>query len=736
MRQLFFILLLSLLTITSNAQTTFIKIFADDDATMPLAGRHIIKTPDNNYSFLCTNNSKQVVIRIDESGNEFNRFSIQYNRLNPVCLALTHQGKYCLVGRDSTELTAYIEFSDTNGTLQSHTWEWGAVGGAQAHGVYKTPDNGLMYSFWNNSEMCYDPEYFRKEDSVGNFVWERVSSFNMINPSKQSFQFMPGDRLCAIAPYLTGCYDTIQYYFSRLSLYSSIGTYATYNFTELYHTVDTTYGGGFILASSNQFQKFDTLAGAIWTNPMPPNMSFPIALRQLPDSSFILAGDQLVTGFGRQLIINKYDWNGNLLWSHDYGGRGDEYFSNMLLEPDGGFLISGRSSSYGQRMKAIILKVDSAGNSSPMPSIAVSSNAICSGDSTALSLPSGYTYLWNTGETRQTIFASDSGSYSAILTDTGGVQIFTDTITLNVLPTTKPNLGPDVTLCLGQNFVLDAGSGYSSYEWNTGSFEQMDTVNTNGNYIVHTIDSNACSTYDTVQVSFITLPPFTLGPDISQCDLTPITLNSPGILQWYWSDGSSDTTFTVNFSGTYYLTFTNGVCSDTDYIDIAMNVPVQVDLIDDSTTCINQSVLLDAGPNFVSYQWQDGTLSQFYTATSSVPGTFQYTVQTIDLNGCSSTDDVIIDFEICPSTNDFEFAKSFFIYPNPVSSSSNLIVASAIYPSVAVKIISITGEVVYENNLQHLPAKISTSNIASGIYFLKITDTLSGKESTVKLVVQ
>lgn len=736
MRFLLVVLVFSFWTLNSKSQNSFIKVYSDVDATKPFSGRHIVKTSDNNYSFLCTNNNKPVIVRIDENGNEFNRFTIQWNRLNPICLAVTDQFEYYFVGRDSIQFTGYAEHTDSNGVIISHHLEYGAVGNSQAHGVYKTPDNNIMYNFWNNSEMCYDPEYFRKEDSLGNMVWERVTSNNMINPSKQSFQFLPGDKLAAVAPYLTGCYDTIQYYYSNLTIFNPIGVYTTYNFPVLYHTLDTTYGGGFILASIGQISRMDTTAGIAWTISMPPSMSFQIALRQLQDSSFILAGDQFITGYGQQIILNKYDWNGNLLWSQNYGGTGDEFFSNMLLESDGGFLISGRSNSYGPKSKAMIIKADSVGNSTALPTINSSTNIICSGDSTELSLPSGYTYLWSNGETRQAIYVSSANSYSAILTDTGGVQIYTDTVSLNVLTTVKPNLGPDQTLCIGQICILDAGTGYQYYQWNNGSFAQTDSINVGGNYIVEAIDSNSCSSYDTIQVAFVTLPPFTLGPDIDQCDTAAVTLYSPGILQWTWSDGSTDTTLTVDTSGLYYLVFTNGVCVDTSYINISLNQPLQVDLIDDTTVCVNQSVLLDAGPNFTSYLWQDGTVSRFYIASSTVPASLQYTVSVVDLNGCPTSDDVIVDFQICPSTNDKEFENGISIYPNPVSASSSLLIESKKYSKVSVQLFSISGEEVYVDTNKKLPSRISMNKISAGLYFLRVTDDQSGNYFNAKLIVQ
>ncbi len=735
MKSLIFILAVLLCNLNSFAQTTFIRIFSDVDATKSLSGQHLVKTIDGNYSFLCTNNSLPVIIRIDENGNEFSRFSIQKYQLNPICLAVDNQFNYYFVGRDSSLSTGYLEIADSLGNLTVHEVEYGAVGNSRAHGVYQTPDNGMLYSFWNNSEMCYDPEYFFKFDSLNVNQWTRDISSNMSNESKQSFQFLSADEISAVGPHLTGCYDTIQYYSSDLRIFDTTGNYANYNFNELYHTLDTTFGRGFILASSNEISRFDTVAGTVWTNPMPSGMSFQIALRQLSDSSFILAGDRFRTNLGQQIMVRKYDWSGNIIWTRYFGESGDEFFSNMLLTDDGGFLISGTTHSYGSGTKAFLLKADSLGNSVSMPLITASTNTICSGDSTALTLPSGYSYLWNTGDTTQKIYATTSNSYSAVLTQNGNL-FYSDTLLLNVVSTVKPNLGNDTTLCVGSQLILNAGSNYSAYRWNTGSFEQFDTIINSGNYFVETIDSNSCSMFDTIQASFISLPFFNLGPDIIQCGLNPIVLNSPGILQWVWSNGSTDTIFSITSSGVYSLTFTNGVCTESDYVIVNMFSPVQVDLPEDSVVCINQVLQLDAGTGFSSYEWQDGSQSQIFSASSSSVATIQYTVTTIDSNGCSTSDDIVVDFEICPSTNDFYFQNGISIYPNPINTSHYLQFDSGVPSELITEIISLTGIQLYKHPAQITPFKIVMNDFSSGLYFLKITDHKTGNSFTTKLIVE
>ena len=107
----------------------------------------------------------------------------------------------------------------------------------------------------------------------------------------------------------------------------------------------------------------------------------------------------------------------------------------------------------------------------------------------------GSTYLWNTGETTQTITVSTSGNYSVTVTDANGCSASDDAnATIHANPTV--NLGADQQTCSGNTITFDAGNAGSTYLWSTGETTQAITVSTSGNYSVTVTDANGCSAAD------------------------------------------------------------------------------------------------------------------------------------------------------------------------------------------------------------------------------------------------
>lgn len=119
--------------------------------------------------------------------------------------------------------------------------------------------------------------------------------------------------------------------------------------------------------------------------------------------------------------------------------------------------------------------------------------------------PLGYSYLWNTGATSQSITVNLNGTYEVSVTDLNNNCVGYDNITV-WFPIPQPyELAPIDPVCDNQKAGLDAGDGYLSYEWSDGSTNQVDSVTVAGDYISRVFDG--CHyLQDTVTVTFVPTP--------------------------------------------------------------------------------------------------------------------------------------------------------------------------------------------------------------------------------------
>ena len=262
--------------------------------------------------------------------------------------------------------------------------------------------------------------------------------------------------------------------------------------------------------------------------------------------------------------------------------------------------------------------------------------AICQGSSTTLdgTLP-GATYAWNSGPSTATINVSVSGTYWVLATQ--GACVVSDTVVVNVLPVPVVDLGVDLTLCSGDDVLLDATSPGATYLWNTGSTAASITASTAGTYSV-TIDLNGCTATDQIDIAVLNLAAVDLGPDLTLCAGQSAVLDAtlPGVGH-LWNTGATTQTINVSTPGTYWVRATQGVCSVSDTVLVnLLPVPV-VDLGADLTLCSGDDVLLDATTPGATYLWNTGSTGASITASTA--GTYSITV---DLNGCTATDQIDI----------------------------------------------------------------------------------------------
>lgn len=209
----------------------------------------------------------------------------------------------------------------------------------------------------------------------------------------------------------------------------------------------------------------------------------------------------------------------------------------------------------------------------PLPVVTVFANGpteICENNTVTLVMPSGYTnYVWNTGETTNTIVVDEAGDYFGSATNSAGCSNITSTITVTVNPQPQPVITPQgpVTVCYGETIVLDAGDlGYQEYSW----FRNLNPISINsqfapigqsGSYTVEVIDTNGCGEGVTSPPVIITVLP-ELIPLISiSADQDTLYSTTALTYQWYYNgvavNGANLQWFVPQASGNYSVTVTD-----------------------------------------------------------------------------------------------------------------------------------------------------------------------------------
>ncbi|MDA0741855.1 MAG: gliding motility-associated C-terminal domain-containing protein [Bacteroidetes bacterium] len=304
---------------------------------------------------------------------------------------------------------------------------------------------------------------------------------------------------------------------------------------------------------------------------------------------------------------------------------------------------------------------------------------LCAGDSSGtlgVAINPGYgpySYLWNTGDISDSLKNISVGTYSVVVTDAMGCAA-DDAITIvqpnNMVVTTQSITnfnGYDIS-CNGANdgaaFTSVAGGtpGYS-YSWSNGGASDTLTSMAAGTYFVTVIDSNGCSSQDTITItepSPLSLSVSTLtnvfGNQIdcygdSSGVLFSALAGGVGIYTYSWNTGASQDSIYNLGAGTYWVTAqdANG-CTLTDTITLTQpSLPFTTTASTQSNfngfgiSCNGAkdgiiSVVVQGSNAPYSYAWSNGAT----TSSQSNLGQGTYSVVVTDSLGCISNANVVI----------------------------------------------------------------------------------------------
>lgn len=259
-------------------------------------------------------------------------------------------------------------------------------------------------------------------------------------------------------------------------------------------------------------------------------------------------------------------------------------------------------------------------------------------------------FLWNTGETTQTISVSASGSYQVTVTNSCGSAVSSNALVIISPLPTPPVVTPagPVVICSGSSVVLstpDPGAGFGLL-WNTGDVLPDLTVTAAGSYSVSLIDANGCSSSSLpVQVSTENLPVSpSLGGPYTQCGGSLVLDAGTSGTSYVWNNGATTQSISVSVSGDYFVEVSNScgsVLSDTAEVTIS-GAPITPVIASSGPTtfCSGNSIDLSftPDPSVVDVLWSSGETTNSITVNASG----SYTVTTTDNNGCTATSQAIV----------------------------------------------------------------------------------------------
>ena len=139
-------------------------------------------------------------------------------------------------------------------------------------------------------------------------------------------------------------------------------------------SVQQTSDGAFIVAgNTNSFGaggydvwvlKLDPTGGVVWQKTYGgTGNDFADSVRQTTDGGYIVGGR--TSSFGQGLIdawVLKLNATGGVVWQKTYGGKGDDFASSAQQTSDGGYIVAGGTNSFGQgATDAWVLKLDATG---------------------------------------------------------------------------------------------------------------------------------------------------------------------------------------------------------------------------------------------------------------------------------------------------------------------------------------------------------------------------------------
>jgi len=295
-------------------------------------------------------------------------------------LTQTTDGGYAISGYTTNYgaggYDAFLAKYDAGGTL-SWSRTWGGTGTDVARSLTQTTDGGYAIS---GSSASYgaggDDAFLAKYDSAGTLSWSRTWGGTSTDEAYSLTQTSDGGYAIGgyTSSYGAGGNDAF------LAKYDSSGTLSwsrTWGGTgsDRAQSLTQTSDGGYAIAGVTTsygaggndafLAKYDSAGTLSWSRTWGgTGGDYTYFLTQTSDGGYAISGYTTSYGAGgTDVFLAKYDSAGTLSWSRTWGGAAGDTAYSLTQTTDGGYAIAGITASYGAGGNdAFLAKYDSAGN--------------------------------------------------------------------------------------------------------------------------------------------------------------------------------------------------------------------------------------------------------------------------------------------------------------------------------------------------------------------------------------
>jgi len=265
----------------------------------------------------------------------------------------------------------YLLKTDSNSNL---LWEKNFGGTSDDYGrsVVETSDGGLVVTGYTDSFGNSGQVYLLKTDSSGNLLWEKNFGgtdndigYSVVETSDGGFVVTGGTSSFG---------NGYQVYLLKTDSSGNLLWEKNFGGTDSddgYSVVETSDGGlvvtGHTLSFGNSWQvyllKTNSTGDLLWEKFFGGSSDeIGQCVIETLDGGLVVTGSTSSFGNRQRVYLVKTDSNGNLLWEKNFGGTRDDLGYSVVETSDGGFVVTGGTSSFGNGYQVYLLKTDSTGN--------------------------------------------------------------------------------------------------------------------------------------------------------------------------------------------------------------------------------------------------------------------------------------------------------------------------------------------------------------------------------------